>query len=136
MELTINGSPQTLRSNELLIEVINRGDVKIPQVCYHPQLAPKQKQLHNLGAFEVLRGALSSSDKLIEITVDAAKSDASVRAVRNAIILGKMLGSINPEALREVAIGAGEPFGCSGIKSSCAEVATRHGSTARRSRWR
>jgi hypothetical protein len=129
-------SPQTLRSNELLIEVINRGDVRIPQVCYHPPLAPKQKQLHNLGAFEALRGALSSSDKLIEITVDAAKSDASVRAVRNAIILGKMLGSINPEALREVAIGAGEPLGCSGIKSSCLEVATKQGSTTRRSPWR
>jgi formate dehydrogenase major subunit len=42
MELTINGSPQTLRSDELLIEVINRGDVKIPQVCYHPQLGPIQ----------------------------------------------------------------------------------------------
>jgi hypothetical protein len=37
MELTINGCPQILRSNELLIEVINRGDVKIPQVCHHPQ---------------------------------------------------------------------------------------------------
>jgi len=42
MELTINGSPQTFRSDELLIEVINRGDVKIPQVCYHPQLGPIQ----------------------------------------------------------------------------------------------
>jgi formate dehydrogenase major subunit len=42
MELTINGSPQTLRSDELLIEVINRGDIKIPQVCYHPQLGPIQ----------------------------------------------------------------------------------------------
>src|SRR4030088_901601 len=42
MELTINGSPQTLRSDELLIEVINRGDLKIRQVCYHPQLGPIQ----------------------------------------------------------------------------------------------
>jgi hypothetical protein len=113
MELTINGSPQTLRSNELLIEVINRGDVKIPQVCYHPQLAPKQKQLHNLGAFELLRGALSVSDKLIETTVDFA--------VRNCA--GASLSSPSSRRL-------------SGIKSSCAEVATRHGSTARRSRWR
>jgi formate dehydrogenase major subunit len=42
MDLTINGSPETVRSGELLIEVINRGDVKIPQVCYHPQLGPLQ----------------------------------------------------------------------------------------------
>jgi predicted molibdopterin-dependent oxidoreductase YjgC len=42
MDLTINGSPETARSWELLIEVINRGDVKVPQVCYHPQLGPIQ----------------------------------------------------------------------------------------------
>ncbi|HTF71543.1 MAG TPA: molybdopterin-dependent oxidoreductase, partial [Edaphobacter sp.] len=42
MDLTINGTPQTGRSDELLIEIINRGDVKIPQVCYHPQLGPIQ----------------------------------------------------------------------------------------------
>jgi hypothetical protein len=63
MELTINGSPQTLRSDELLIEVINRGDVKIPQVCYHPQLGPIQEQLNNHGAFELLRGALSADSR-------------------------------------------------------------------------
>jgi hypothetical protein len=60
MELTINGSPQTLPSDELLIEVINRGNAKIPQVCYHPQPGPNQRQLHNHGAFELLRGALSA----------------------------------------------------------------------------
>jgi hypothetical protein len=136
MKLTINGSPQALRSDELLIEVINRGNIKIPQVCYHIQLGPNQKQLHNHGAFELLRGAPSASDKLIEITVDAAKSNASVRAIRKAIILGKILGPINPEALREVAVAAGEPFGCSGIKSSCLEVATKQGSTTRRGPWR
>jgi predicted molibdopterin-dependent oxidoreductase YjgC len=58
MELTINSNPETLRSDELLVEVINRGEVKIPQVCYHPQLGPIPNQLHNHGAFELLRGAL------------------------------------------------------------------------------
>jgi uncharacterized protein YjgD (DUF1641 family) len=70
------------------------------------------QQLHNHGIFELLRGALSASDKLIETTVDAAKADASVRAMRNAIILGNILGSVNPEVLQGVAVAVSETFGC------------------------
>src|ERR1700723_2346631 len=61
------------------------------------------QQLHDHGVFELLRGALGASDKLVETAVDAAKSDESVRAIRNAIILGKMLGSIDPEVLHSIA---------------------------------
>jgi uncharacterized protein YjgD (DUF1641 family) len=70
------------------------------------------QQLHEHGVFQLLRGALGASDKLIETTVDAAKSDESVRAMRNAMILGKMLASINPEVLQCVAVAAGETLGC------------------------
>src|SRR5580692_2437191 len=70
------------------------------------------QQLHDQGVFELLRGALSASGKLIETSVDAAKSDESVRAIRNVIILGKMLGAINPEVLQCVALAAGETLGC------------------------
>jgi uncharacterized protein YjgD (DUF1641 family) len=68
--------------------------------------------LHDHGVFELLRGALSASDTLIETAVDASKSDESVRAIRNAIILGKMLGAINPDVLQCVALAAGETLGC------------------------
>jgi uncharacterized protein YjgD (DUF1641 family) len=70
------------------------------------------QQLHDHGVFELLRGAFSASDKLVETVVDASKSDESVRAIRNAIILGKMLGAINPEVLQCVALAAGETLGC------------------------
>jgi uncharacterized protein YjgD (DUF1641 family) len=70
------------------------------------------QQLHDHGVFELLRGALGASDKLIETAVDAAKSDESVRAMRNAIILAKTLGSINPEVLQCVASAASETLGC------------------------
>ena len=63
-------------------------------------------------ACELLRGALSASDKLIETAVDAAKSEDSVRAMRNAIILGKMLASINPEVLQSFATATTETLGC------------------------
>ena len=70
------------------------------------------EQLHQRGVFELLRGALGASDKLIEIAVDAAKSDESVRAIRNAIILGKILGSINPEVLQGVAVAVSQTLDC------------------------
>lgn len=70
------------------------------------------QQLHDHGVFELLRGALGASDKLVEAAVDAAKSDESIRAIRNALILGKMLAAINPEVLQCVAQAANETLGC------------------------
>ena len=70
------------------------------------------EKLHQHGVFELLRGALGASDKLIETAVDAAKSDDSVRAIRNAIILSKVLGTINPDVLEGVAVAVGQTLGC------------------------
>jgi uncharacterized protein YjgD (DUF1641 family) len=70
------------------------------------------QQLHDHGVFQLLRGGLGASDKLIETAVDAAKSDESVRAIRNALILGKMLGNINPEVLQCIAAATIETLGC------------------------
>jgi len=70
------------------------------------------QQLHDNGVFELLRGALSASDKLIETAVDAAKSDESIRAIRNAMILGKVLAAINPDVLQCVATAASDTLGC------------------------
>jgi uncharacterized protein YjgD (DUF1641 family) len=70
------------------------------------------QKLHDHGVFQLLRGVLGASDKLVETAVDAAKSDDSVRAIRNAVILGKMLGSINPEVLQCFAAATSETLGC------------------------
>src|SRR5208283_3532677 len=56
-------------------------------------------------------GVLGASDKLVETAVEAAKSDESVRAMRNMIVLGKMLGSINPDLLQGIAVAASETLG-------------------------
>ena len=53
--------------------------------------------LHDRGVFDLLRGALGSSDKVLEIVVEAAKTPESIRGIRNVIILTKILGSIEPE---------------------------------------
>ena len=53
--------------------------------------------LHDRGVLELLRGALGSSDKIIEILVNAARTPASIRGFRNMLILAKVLGTIEPE---------------------------------------
>lgn len=53
--------------------------------------------LHDRGVLEILRGALGSSDKVIELVVEAAKTPESIRGIRNAMILAKILGTIQPE---------------------------------------
>jgi len=55
--------------------------------------------LHERGVLELLRGALGSSDKLIEIVVEAAKRPESIRGIRNVLILARILGSIEPELM-------------------------------------
>jgi uncharacterized protein YjgD (DUF1641 family) len=69
------------------------------------------QQLHDQHVFEVLRGAISASGKFVESAVSAADSPGSVRAIRNAIILGKMLGSMNPELLQCFAVAVKETLG-------------------------
>ena len=53
--------------------------------------------LHDRGVFELLRGALGSSDRVTEIIVEAANTPESIRGIRNILILAKILGSIEPE---------------------------------------
>ena len=69
------------------------------------------QQMHDHGIFQILRGALGASEKLVETAVDSTKSDESIRAIRNVIILGKMLGSVDPEILQCVTEAASETLG-------------------------
>lgn len=69
------------------------------------------QQLHDKRVFDVLRGALTASDHIVGTAVHAAESTQAIYAMRNAIILGKMLGSINPELLQCIATAVGETLG-------------------------
>ena len=42
MTSTIDGKPRAIQPGERLIDVINRCEIELPQVCYHPQLGPIQ----------------------------------------------------------------------------------------------
>ena len=70
------------------------------------------QQLHDSGVLRLLRGVLRSGDLLLETAVNAAKSEEAIRGLRNAIILAKMLGSINPDLLQGYANAVSETLGC------------------------
>jgi uncharacterized protein YjgD (DUF1641 family) len=55
--------------------------------------------LHDRGVLELLRGALGSSDKVLEIAVDAARGPQSIRSLRNLLIVVNLLGEIDPALL-------------------------------------
>jgi len=59
--------------------------------------------LHDQGVLEVLRGVLDGGDKILEIVVEAAKTPEAIRAIRNLVIMTKILGSIDPELLKKLA---------------------------------
>jgi uncharacterized protein YjgD (DUF1641 family) len=69
------------------------------------------QELHDAGILELLRGAVSAKDQIVGSAVSASQSTESVHALRNAIIFGKMLGSINPELMQCIANSVGETLG-------------------------
>ena len=68
--------------------------------------------LHDSGLLRLLRGALHSGDLLVDTAVNAAKSEEAIRGLRNAIILAKMLGSVNPDLLQGYANAVSETLRC------------------------
>src|SRR5438309_11910755 len=61
------------------------------------------QRLHNRGVLDLLRGGLGSSDKVLSIVVDAAKTPEAINATRNLLILSKVVFSLEPELLENVA---------------------------------
>ncbi len=68
--------------------------------------------LHDRGVFELMRGALGSSDKVIEIIVEAANTPEAIRGIRNILILAKILGSVEPELVEGFARSLPEAIAC------------------------
>ena len=62
--------------------------------------------LHDCGVLDLLRGALGSSDKVLPILVDAAKTPEAIVATRNLLILGKGVFALDPELLENIANAA------------------------------
>jgi uncharacterized protein YjgD (DUF1641 family) len=56
--------------------------------------------LHDRGVLDLMRGAIGSGDKVLEIAVAAAQSPASIRGIRNLLLVINTFGAIEPELLK------------------------------------
>ena len=61
------------------------------------------QRLHDRGVLDLLRGGLGSSDKVLSIVVDAAKTPEAINATRNLLILSKVAFALEPELLEDIA---------------------------------
>jgi uncharacterized protein YjgD (DUF1641 family) len=61
------------------------------------------QRLHERGILDLLRGGLGSSDKVLAIVVDAAKTPEAINATRNLLILSKIVFALEPELLENIA---------------------------------
>jgi uncharacterized protein YjgD (DUF1641 family) len=69
------------------------------------------QELHEKGVFTLVRGALGATDKLVEAASAGVSTTESIRALRNAIILAKMLGEIDPEFLLGISTAVSQTLG-------------------------
>jgi uncharacterized protein YjgD (DUF1641 family) len=72
--------------------------------------------LHDRGVLELFKGAIGSSEKLLQILVEAGNSPAVIRGIRNLTILAKIGDSIDPELLE--ALERAVPEGLAEAKKS------------------
>src|SRR6266850_7286084 len=61
------------------------------------------QRLHDRGVLDLLRGGLGSSDKVLSIVVDGAKTPEAINATRNLLILSKVVFTLEPEMLENIA---------------------------------
>jgi uncharacterized protein YjgD (DUF1641 family) len=59
--------------------------------------------LHDRGVLDTLKGAVSSSDFILEAAVETANTPENIRAIRNLLLLSKLLGGIDPDLLARLA---------------------------------
>jgi len=71
--------------------------------------------LHDRGVLDLLRGGLGSSDKVLSIIVEAAKTPQAIIATRNLLILSKLVFTLEPELL-ENTIKAVQPGHATGAE--------------------
>jgi uncharacterized protein YjgD (DUF1641 family) len=69
------------------------------------------QKMHEQGVFSLVRGVLGATGTITEAASARANSTEAIRAMRNAILLGKMLGSIDPELLGSITASVGETLG-------------------------
>jgi uncharacterized protein YjgD (DUF1641 family) len=60
------------------------------------------QELQDRGVLELAKGALGSSEKVLQIAVNFANQPEMIQGIRNMMILTKTVGSLDPELLESV----------------------------------
>jgi uncharacterized protein YjgD (DUF1641 family) len=58
--------------------------------------------LHERGILELAKGALGSSEKILEMLVEGANNPEVIRGIRNFIILTKLFASLDPRLVEDL----------------------------------
>ncbi|HUY82486.1 MAG TPA: DUF1641 domain-containing protein [Acidobacteriaceae bacterium] len=61
------------------------------------------EELHRSGTLDVLRGFVGAGGEIVTQASSLAAQPQSIRALRNLLVLGKLLGSIDPDLLHRLA---------------------------------
>jgi uncharacterized protein YjgD (DUF1641 family) len=61
------------------------------------------QQLHDARSLDILRGALDAGDTLVTKVAAAMNTPESIKAVRNLVSLARILGSVDPDVLHNLA---------------------------------
>jgi uncharacterized protein YjgD (DUF1641 family) len=64
--------------------------------------------LQDRGILDALKGALSSSDFILEALVETANTPQTIRLIRNLLLLSRTVGDIEPELLDRIAAALAE----------------------------
>jgi formate dehydrogenase major subunit len=93
MSATVNGRPQSTKPGELLIDLINRSGVEVPQVCYHPQLGPIQTCDTCMVEVDgkLLRACGTPAADGMTVVTSSARADAAQREAFDRILGNHLL---------------------------------------------
>jgi uncharacterized protein YjgD (DUF1641 family) len=58
--------------------------------------------LHDRGVLNLVRGMLAAGGELVDIVTASLNTPESIRSIRNVLLLGKLLGSLPPEAVQSM----------------------------------
>jgi uncharacterized protein YjgD (DUF1641 family) len=58
--------------------------------------------LHDRGLLELAKGALGSSEKVLQILVDTANTPEVIRGIRNAMVLARIADAMDPSLLESL----------------------------------
>ena len=101
MAIPIKTSPKTFESKAEVERRLN--EARVVHAAAILSAYEVLQELHDDHVLDFVRGALGAGDTIVTKLAVATSSEESVRAVRNLVSLGRILGSVDPDVLHSLA---------------------------------